>query len=101
MTAADIAYVIRKALATDEPAIQALARSERSNPNDLHYENFALAVRDDELIGATQIGRHPDGSLELGSLVVARDAPLRWRILAACPAMPVMSHVTLSCAPCH
>ena len=82
-------------------AIQALVRSERSNPNDLHYENFALAVRDDELIGATQIGRHPDGSLELGLLVVKRDAPLRWRILAACPAMPVMSHVTLSCAPCH
>jgi amino-acid N-acetyltransferase len=72
VTAADIAYFIRKAVAEDEAAIQALVRSERLNPNDLRYENFAVAVRDDELIGATQIRRHPDGSRELGSLVVAR-----------------------------
>jgi amino-acid N-acetyltransferase len=72
MTAADIAYVIRKAVANDEPAIQALVRSERLNPNDLRYENFAVAVWDDELIGAAQIRHHRDGSLELGSVVVAR-----------------------------
>ena len=72
MTAADIAYIIRKAVAADEPAICALVRSERLNPNDLHFANFAVAVRGDELIGATQIKHHRDGSLELGSVVVAR-----------------------------
>ena len=72
MTAADIAYIIRKAVAADEPAICALVRSERLNPNDLNFANFAVAVRGDELIGATQIKHHRDGSLELGSVVVAR-----------------------------
>jgi amino-acid N-acetyltransferase len=72
VTAADIAYVIRRAVAEDEAAIQALVRSERLNPHGLHFANFAVAVRGDEIIGATQIRHHRDGSLELGSVVVAR-----------------------------
>lgn len=65
-------YVIRRAFAREEAAICALVRSERLNPNHLHYENFAVAVAGGELIGASQIRRHPDGSRELGSVVVAR-----------------------------
>lgn len=65
-------YVIRRARAQDEDAICALVRSERLNPYHLHFENFAVAVRGAELIGATQIRHHADGSRELGSVVVAR-----------------------------
>lgn len=70
MTATNPAYVIRKALAEDEAAIQAMVRSERLNPHGLYFQNFAVAARDDELIGATQIRHHRDGSRELGSVVV-------------------------------
>lgn len=65
-------YVIRKALANEQEAICTLVRSERLNPHHLHFENFAVAVRGGELIGASQIRRHRDGSRELGSVVVAR-----------------------------
>jgi amino-acid N-acetyltransferase len=68
-------YVIRRAFAREEAAICALVRGERLNPNHLHYENFAVAVSGGELIGASQIRRHKDGSRELGSVVVARS----WR----------------------
>lgn len=74
-TAAPTHYVIRRALAREEAAICTLVRSERLNPNRLHYENFAVAVSGGELIGASQIRRHKDGSRELGSVVVARS----WR----------------------
>jgi amino-acid N-acetyltransferase len=72
MTKANPTYVIRRALATDKPAIQPLVRSERLNPHHLYFQNFVVAVAGDELIGASQIRRHRDGSLELGSIVVAR-----------------------------
>jgi amino-acid N-acetyltransferase len=71
MTASDPTYIIRRALAADEPAIQRLVRSERLNPHHLYFQNFVVAVAGDELIGASQIRRHRDGSLELGSIVVA------------------------------
>ncbi|MFZ5672831.1 MAG: GNAT family N-acetyltransferase [Pseudomonadota bacterium] len=62
---------IRRAVAEDEPAIQAMVRRERLNPHHLHFCNFAVAVIGDELIGASQIRHHRDGSRELGSVVVA------------------------------
>ena len=74
-------YVVRRALAAEQNAICALVRSERLNPHHLHFENFAVAVRGDEVIGASQIRRHRDGSRELGSVVVAR--PWRGRGISA------------------
>jgi amino-acid N-acetyltransferase len=65
-------YVIRRALAREQEAIRTLVRSERLNPHHLYFENFAVAVRRGELIGASQIRRHKDGSRELGSVVVAK-----------------------------
>lgn len=67
----DPVYSIRRAVAEDEPAIQAMVRRERLNPYHLHFRNFAVAVVGDELIGASQIRHHRDGSRELGSVVVA------------------------------
>lgn len=74
-------YVIRRAVAREQEAICRLVRGERLNPYHLHFENFAVAVRGQELIGASQIRRHPDGSRELGSVVVAR--PWRGRGISA------------------
>lgn len=71
MSATPTHYVIRRAFAREEAAICALVRSERLNPHHLHFENFAVAVAGGELIGASQIRRHADGSRELGSVVVA------------------------------
>ena len=65
-------YAIRRAIAADEPAIHALVRGERLNPYHLYCRNFVVAMADEELIGASQIRHHRDGSLELGSVVVAR-----------------------------
>jgi amino-acid N-acetyltransferase len=73
-------YVIRRALAHEQEAICTLVRSERLNPHHLHFENFAVAVSGREIIGASQIRRHKDGSRELGSVVVAR--PWRGRGLS-------------------
>ena len=74
-------YVVRRALTAEQNAICALVRSERLNPHHLHFENFAVAVRGGEVIGASQIRRHRDGSRELGSVVVAR--PWRGRGISA------------------
>jgi amino-acid N-acetyltransferase len=74
-------YVIRRALMREEEAIRALVRSERLNPHHLHFQNFAVAVAGGKFIGASQIRRHPDGSRELGSVVVAR--PWRGRGISA------------------
>ncbi|WP_119391518.1 GNAT family N-acetyltransferase [Taklimakanibacter lacteus] len=80
MTVTNPTYVIRRAVAADEPAIQALVRSERLNPHHLYFRNFVVAVAGNDLIGACQIRRHRDGSRELGSVVVAR--PWRGRGLS-------------------
>ena len=72
MTTSNPTHIIRRAVAADEAAIQALVRSERLNPHQLHFRNFVVAVTGRDLIGASQIRRHRDGSLELGSVVVAR-----------------------------
>ena len=71
MTASARTIVIRKARLEEDKAIRALVLTERMRPLDLKPENFLLAVKDDEIIGTVQMRRHPDGTRELGSLVVA------------------------------
>ena len=71
---------IRAASATDEAAIRALVKSERLNPNGLDWPNFVVAADEHGIVGAVQLRRHPDGSRELGSLVVA--PPARGRGIA-------------------
>jgi amino-acid N-acetyltransferase len=66
---------LRPATRADQPAITALVRSERLNPNGLDWSRFTVAVGEDgAIVGAVQLRRHPDGSRELGSFVVAGDA---------------------------
>jgi amino-acid N-acetyltransferase len=62
---------IRPAVAQDQPHILALARGERVKPVGLHWPRFMVAEQDGKIIGAAQLREHPDGSRELGSLVVA------------------------------
>lgn len=64
---------VRPATADDQDEIVALVRSDRLKPTGLHWSNFVVAVDGTELVGAAQIRKHKDGSLELGSLVVARN----------------------------
>jgi len=63
---------IRRAVEADQAAITALVRLERLNPADLDWRRFWVAACGPELVGAVQVRRHPDGSREVGSLVVAR-----------------------------
>ena len=65
---------IRRATERDQQAIRALVRSERLNPTDLNWPNFVVAVVGSRVIGAVQMRRHSDGSRELGSLVVSKEA---------------------------
>lgn len=62
---------LRHAVAADLPAIRALVRAERLNPNDLRWQNFVVATLAGTVVGAAQIRHHEVGSHELGSLVVA------------------------------
>jgi amino-acid N-acetyltransferase len=61
---------IRRAGPADEAAVQALVRSERLNPNRLHWPHFVVACDGERIVGAVQMRHHLDGSHELGSLVV-------------------------------
>jgi amino-acid N-acetyltransferase len=65
---------IRPATDTDQVAIRTLVRSERLNPCGLDWPNFLVAVSGRGLVGAVQLRRHRDGSRELGSLVVRKEA---------------------------
>ena len=49
-------------------------RSEHLNPLDLDWRRFTVAFDESGLVGAVQLRKHWDGSRELGSLVVRRDA---------------------------
>ena len=62
---------IRLATENDQAQILALARGERIKPFGLAWPNFVVAEQAGRLVGAVQLRRHRDGSLELGSLVVA------------------------------
>jgi N-acetylglutamate synthase-like GNAT family acetyltransferase len=66
--------LVRPAVAADQDAIVALARSERVNPMGLHWPRFFVAERDGALVGAVQMRLHHDGAHELGTLVVAPQA---------------------------
>ncbi len=72
---------IRPATKNDQPQILALARGERIKPFGLDWPNFVVAEQSGRLVGAVQLRGHRDGSLELGSLVVA--AALRKQGIAA------------------
>jgi len=63
---------VRPAIADDQDRIVALVRSDRLKPTGISWPNFVVAVDGTDLIGAAQIRKHRDGSLELGSLVVDR-----------------------------
>ena len=65
--------LIRPATAQDQPHILALARGEKLKPAGLAWPRFIVAEHEGRIVGAVQMRRHPDGSHELGSLVVARD----------------------------
>ena len=69
-----MAITIRAAVANDQDGILRLARGERVKPIGLHWPNFMIAERADELVGMVQLRQHPDGSRELGTLVVRRDS---------------------------
>jgi N-acetylglutamate synthase-like GNAT family acetyltransferase len=62
---------IRPATENDQAQILALARGERIKPFGLDWPNFVVAEQSGRLVGAVQLRSHRDGSLELGSLVVA------------------------------
>lgn len=69
-----LAIVVRRATERDHQAIRALVRSERLNPTGINWPNFLVAVAEGRIIGAVQMRKHTDGSRELGSLVVAKEA---------------------------
>lgn len=62
---------VRPATQNDQAQILALARGERIKPFGLDWPNFVVAEQSGRLVGAVQLRRHGDGSVELGSLVVA------------------------------
>jgi amino-acid N-acetyltransferase len=64
--------LVRRAVALDQLAITRLVHSERLNPHGLGWANFIVAVMGQTLVGAVQMRQHPEGSRELGSLVVSR-----------------------------
>jgi N-acetylglutamate synthase-like GNAT family acetyltransferase len=64
---------IRPAVAEDQPHIVALARGERIKPVGLRWPRFVVAEQGGKIIGAAQLREHPDGSREVGSLVVATE----------------------------
>ena len=74
MTKHSAHLTIRPAMETDQVAIRTLVRSERLNPYGLDWPNFRVAAIGDGLVGAVQLRRHRDGSRELGSLVVRKEA---------------------------
>lgn len=65
---------VRAATQGDQDELRALVRSERLNPTDLDWRRFLVAVEGTQIVGAVQLRRHADGSRELGSLVVRRQA---------------------------
>jgi N-acetylglutamate synthase-like GNAT family acetyltransferase len=75
--AIDTGVAVRHAVEADQAAIVALVRSERLNPNDLHWPRFVVASDGVALLGAAQLRPNSDGSHELASLVVRPHARAR------------------------
>jgi amino-acid N-acetyltransferase len=69
-----MSITVRPATPEDQATIRALVHAERLNPTGLHWPNFVVATQGAAIVGAAQMRRHPDGSRELGSLVVAPHA---------------------------
>jgi N-acetylglutamate synthase-like GNAT family acetyltransferase len=65
------AVVVRRAVATDQPAITKLVRAAGINPTGLHWQRFLVAASAGGVIGTVQLKPHRDGSCELASLAVA------------------------------
>jgi amino-acid N-acetyltransferase len=70
----DMDIRIRPAREKDQQVIRALVRGERPNPTGLDWRNFLVAEHKRGIVGAVQMRKHRDGSRELGSLVVAKEA---------------------------
>ena len=68
------AFDVRPASPSDQQAIRTLVHSEWLNPNDLDWRRFVVATDANDVVGAVQLRRHADGSRELGSLVVRKEA---------------------------
>lgn len=64
-------WALHAAVEADQPAIRALVRSEKLNPNGLEWQAFMVAAAGPDVIGAAQVRQHDDGSRELGWVVVA------------------------------
>ena len=67
----------RPAVSQEEEEIVALVRSERLNPFDLDWRRFFVATDRSGIVAAAQLRYHGDGSRELGSLIVRKDARRR------------------------
>ena len=63
--------LIRPATPHDHPHILSLARGERLKPTGLDWPRFFVAEDHGKIVGAVQLRHHPDGSKEIGSLVIA------------------------------
>jgi N-acetylglutamate synthase-like GNAT family acetyltransferase len=61
---------VRRATPEDQSGITRLVRAARLNPAGLSWQGFVVAEQDGRLVGTAQLRRHPDGALELASLVV-------------------------------
>ena len=68
---------IRPATDCDATEIVTLVHGERLNPFDLDWRRFVVATDGTRLLGAVQVRHHADGSRELGSLVVHKEARRR------------------------
>jgi amino-acid N-acetyltransferase len=68
------AVCIRPATEQDQRAIRLLVRGERLNPTGLNWADFLVAATEEGVVGAVGMRKHADGSRELGSLVVRKDA---------------------------
>jgi len=69
--------VIRPAVSQEQDEIVTFVRSERMNPFDLDWRRFLLATDRSGIVATVQLRHHGDGSRELGSLVVRKDARRR------------------------
>ncbi len=65
-----VGLVMRQARPDDQTFITAMVRRARLNPAGLHWEPFVVGEWDGRAVGIAQLRRHPDGVMELGSLVV-------------------------------
>jgi N-acetylglutamate synthase-like GNAT family acetyltransferase len=61
---------VRRATAEDQDGITGIVRRARLNPSRLAWPGFVVAVDDGRLVGTAQLRLHPDGAVELASLVV-------------------------------